>query len=83
MINKKAQGLPLNTIVIAAIAIIVLIVMVMFFSGSFRKANQGLDDCPAKGGYFHPTAECPEGGIPTPTGLEGDNKYCCIRIGGD
>ena len=34
MKSKKAQGLPLNTIVIAAIVLVVLVVLIMIFTGS-------------------------------------------------
>ena len=78
---KKAQGLPLNTIVIAAIAIIVLIIVVLFFSGKFGQSSAALEDCEAKGGVLKAAAsDCPENTIPTPTGGE-DKKYCCIQLG--
>ena len=34
-LRKKAQGLPLNTIVIALLVIIVLVVVIVFFIGNF------------------------------------------------
>ncbi|OIO61502.1 hypothetical protein COY26_04725 [Candidatus Woesearchaeota archaeon CG_4_10_14_0_2_um_filter_33_10] len=34
MKSKRGQGLPMNTIVIAAIVLIVMVVLIMIFSGS-------------------------------------------------
>ena len=34
--NKKAQGLPLNTIIIAIIVIVVLVVVILIFTGQLR-----------------------------------------------
>lgn len=79
---KKAQGLPLNTIVIAAIAVLVLVIVVLFFAGKFGDSNKALEDCSAKGGEFSSSASCSNGGVPTPTGSDNDaEKYCCIKIG--
>ena len=35
MMNKKGQGLPINTVVIAILVIIVLVIVVVFFLGGF------------------------------------------------
>jgi len=37
MKSKRGQGLPMNTIVIAAIVLIVLVVIIMIFTGSMGK----------------------------------------------
>ena len=42
--NKKAQGVSINTIIIAAIALIVLVVLVMIFTGRMGIWGQGLDE---------------------------------------
>ena len=44
--NKKAQGLPINVIIIAAIALIVLVVLVAVFTGRFGIFSKSLDECP-------------------------------------
>ncbi len=41
---KKAQGLSLNTIVIAALALLVLVVLVLIFTGRIGKFGQGVDE---------------------------------------
>ena len=40
--NKKAQGLSLNTIIIAAIVLIVLVVLIMVFTGRMGWFHIGL-----------------------------------------
>lgn len=37
MKSKRGQGLPMNTIVIAAIVLVVMVVLIMIFSGSMGK----------------------------------------------
>ncbi len=44
--TKKAQGLSLNTIIIAIIVLVVLVVLVMIFTGYFgRIFTPGLQNC--------------------------------------
>ena len=46
MKSKKGQGLPMNTIVIAAIVLVVLVVLIMIFTGSMGGFVSGLSkDC--------------------------------------
>jgi len=42
-INKKGQGLPLTTIIIAAVGLIVLVVMVAIFTGKMGKTGAEID----------------------------------------
>ena len=48
--NKKAAELPLNVIVTAVIALIVLVVLIFIFSSSARDFVLGLKDCNSLGG---------------------------------
>ena len=49
--SKKAQGLSLNTIIIAIIVLIVLVVLVMIFTGYFgRIFTPSVKSCTAQGG---------------------------------
>lgn len=43
MSSKKAQGISINTIIIAAIALIVLVVLVMVFTGRISIFGKGVD----------------------------------------
>lgn len=42
--TKKAQGMPLNVIIIAVICLIVLVVLVLIFSGKIKGFGKGTDD---------------------------------------
>ncbi len=42
-LNKKGQGLPLNTIVIAILVIIVLLVIIVFFTSKIGESGKTLD----------------------------------------
>ncbi|MBW2977591.1 hypothetical protein KY331_01980 [Candidatus Woesearchaeota archaeon] len=44
MHSKKAQGLPLNVIIIAAIVLIVLVVLVIIFSGRIQLFGTGVKE---------------------------------------
>ena len=35
MLNKKAQGMPMNVIIIAIIVLVVLVILIAFFAGGF------------------------------------------------
>ena len=40
--NKKAQGISINTVIIAAIALIVLVVLVAIFTGRIGLFSKGI-----------------------------------------
>ena len=48
---KKAQGLSLNTIIIAALVLIVLVVLVIIFSGRMGKFRTDIEGAEEKAGY--------------------------------
>ncbi|MBI2548357.1 hypothetical protein HYW21_03330 [Candidatus Woesearchaeota archaeon] len=84
--QTKAQGLSLNTIIIAVLVLIVLIVLVLIFTGKIRLFSADLENCVSKGGQCQANA-CPSGyaKIPnsdcekTPDGSPTGN-VCCIQI---
>ncbi len=78
---KKAQGISMNVIIIAAIALIVLVILSMIFIGRMGSFGKASEDCKKLGGtcnaeqcsaldlQIHPTGEC-----------EGDNNCCMPKI---
>ena len=82
--------MPLNVIIIAAIALIVLVIVVFIFTGKIRGFGTGLADCQSKGGVCGEgnlqTKTCPEGKAPIlntncedPEGL-GGGSLCCVSV---
>jgi len=63
--NKKAQGISLETIIVAAIVLIVLVVLVMVFTGQMGWFNKGLYNatqgrsCENSGGHWCESDNCP------------------------
>lgn len=47
-ISKKAQGIEINVIIIAAIALIVLVVLIAIFTGRLSIFTKGMSDAQAK-----------------------------------
>ena len=90
---KKAQGISINTIIIAAIGLAVLIVLFAIFTGRlgiFTKTVQDTDTCAQKCSSLNmdrgtpldlQTSQCDRlGGEQTVPGTYSDSKFgCCCR----
>ena len=86
MKTNKSQGLSINTIIIAAIALVVLVVMIAIFTGKLGNINKNLDSCAAKGGVCATNSKdgCPSdhpismiiGG----TECKNSNNLCCMKV---
>ena len=78
MKSKKGQGLPMNTIVIAAIVLVVMVVLILIFTGRMGGFTQDIQQCTAKGGECVTTG-CTQGNI-----IEGKcseaGEVCCVKI---
>jgi hypothetical protein len=71
----KAQGLSMNVIVAAAIALIVLVVVISIFYGKSNVFSKGLDDCSSKGGKCVPESQCGLGKLYI---CQKEGEVCCI-----
>ena len=80
--GERAQGMPLNIIIIAVILLIVLVVILSIFSGNISKFSKDLQSCGSRGGRCETKEkECPSGEIK----IEGakcakNTEICCIRV---
>ena len=94
--SRKAQGLSINTIIIATIAIVVLVVLVAIFSGRLGIFSQQVaevgQDCKefkaTVGGSDYPAGwqqeSCGEGYREVYTATDADEhpgEHCCIVTG--
>ncbi|MBW2977590.1 hypothetical protein KY331_01975 [Candidatus Woesearchaeota archaeon] len=48
--SKKAQGISINVIIIAAIALLVLVVLAVIFTGRLGRFGASVGECENKGG---------------------------------
>jgi len=85
---KKGQGLSISTIVVAAIALLVLVVLVAFFTGQMSTTSKSMKDCE---NVLHGTCELNKSNCkisdgktiyPGKTDCGKDNKICCISLDG-
>jgi len=83
--NKKGQGISMNVIIVAAIALLVLVVLSIIFLGRTGDFGKGVADCENKGG------QCESGGDCTTDADEYNTKFpgwkcptttdaCCIKL---
>jgi hypothetical protein len=87
--SRKAQGLSMNVIIIAAIALLVLVILAIVFIGNMSKTTSGIDQCKGtcvassyecgqKGAYYKPTNDpCYKSDGKT---LDTDNPVCCVGV---
>ena len=75
---KKAQGLPVNVIIIMALVIIVLVVLIAIFASRTNIFTSTLSDCKTRGGTCKTTCLEKEAVL---TGLCNENQVCCVPIG--
>jgi len=95
--NNKSQGMPINTIVVAAIALIVLVATVIIFTRQSGSAVENLQSCELKNGKCaillsgyqqsddkDKKPEC-SSEYPIPIIISdpkcGDSKVCCLKLG--
>ena len=84
--NKRGQSLPINAIIIAALAMIVLVVVAAIFTGRARIFAKDLESCSAKQGKCEKTCgsgkaivtnvKCPE----TKQEEKEGKNVCCITV---
>ncbi len=85
--KKKAQGISMNVIIIAAIALLVLVVLSIIFLGRMGSWSQNVADCETKGGVCAPQGtSCGEAGtsvegypVPYPGWKCGEGESCCVK----
>ena len=88
--KKRAQGLSMRTIVLAAIALTVLIVVIVIFSGQVGKVSEGFTsarestnlcrtDLPNNQECVKEDALCQTGWEKIPAKCEPSNYQCCKK----
>lgn len=88
--QRKAQSLPMNTIVIAAIALLVLVILALIFTGRINVFSRGVAECSSQGGKCFSDSCGTETALNSPSeyppasvacAKANENKpYCCLPI---
>lgn len=83
---KKAQGISINVIIVAAIALLVLVILSVIFIGRLGTFSSSVGECENKGGScVLSTDDCPED-KPTPFSewqcpdVDEESQKCCISV---
>jgi len=76
---KKAQGMSLTTLIIAAICLIVLVVMIIIFTGNINKWGTDVKSCVARGGKCLPNT-CAIGTQTEIPNVCPSGQFCCVNI---
>lgn len=79
-LNKNAQSMSLNTIVIAALVVLVLVILAAIFMGRMGAFTGELGDCKGEcvdGGF---SGDCPEGMTQIQGSCSDDRDVCCVDI---
>lgn len=83
---KKGQSISMNTIIIAAIALLVLVIVSLIFLTDIFKFTKNKNDCTRNSGTCEFGRRCPEGYSEHPTAFcyDGDeidsSAVCCVRV---
>ena len=76
--------MSINVIIVAALALIVLIVLAVIFTGRLKIFSEGLQSCASKQGDCKTKAECQQSNGAVITQTECDNKtppeVCCVQV---
>ncbi|MFW6013864.1 MAG: hypothetical protein ACOCQG_01705 [Candidatus Nanoarchaeia archaeon] len=80
--QKKSQGLSLNTVVIAALVVLVLVILAAILMGRFDIFTSHLKECPGEcKSESYGDEGCPSGYEEIPGRCEDDNEVCCAQSG--
>ena len=84
--DKKAQGISINVIIVAAIALLVLVILSVIFIGKLGIFSTKVGDCENKGGTCVLASEdCPEGSPFVLTdwtcpAVDEESQKCCTKV---
>ena len=76
--SRKAQGLSLETIIIAIIVLLVLVIIGYIFATQIGKTQNKITDCIARGGSCESVCEYPNFAIAA-TSCDKPGQVCCSK----
>lgn len=82
---KKGQGIALNVIIVAAIALLVLVILSVIFLGRIGTFGEKSSSCEDQGGICVvdscPTGYTTFGALSCPEASGGASQVCCVQTG--
>ena len=78
---KKAQGISMNVIIIAAIALLVLVILSVIFIGRMGSFGEQTGACDQQGGTCYDGTSCPQGTAKHGSLQCSEGQVCCISVG--
>ncbi len=80
LLNKKAQGMSLNVIIIAAIALVIMVILIALVLNSGQGINVGVNHCESwqEGREWIDYACVPQGEL-CPEGMTSNNPRSCSQ----
>jgi flagellar basal body-associated protein FliL len=87
--SRKAQGMSMNVIIIAALALLVLVILAIIFMGRMGATTRGIEackgncmsaqeDCTNQGPYYKVVSDpCYRSGTKD---IDTDRPYCCVGV---
>lgn len=85
MNSKRGVELSMNLVIIGVIALLVLVVVILIFTGAMKNINGGISDCnKQEGGKLISESDCQKNGcgesslIRYPPG-DKDKQCCCVK----
>jgi hypothetical protein len=78
--SKKAQGMSINVLIIAALGLVVFIILASVFVSKTKKLSSDLDDCRSKLGSCISKENCQtQGGSEAPGTSCKSPEVCCVK----
>lgn len=75
--NKKAQGISINVVIIAAIALLVLVILAVLVINAGENTDQKIKACSLQGGKCTDSTSCDEGKTEITEGKCDTAQICC------
>ncbi len=78
---KRGQGMSVNVIIIAALALLVLVILAVVFLGRMDIFGTQTNSCTSQGGKCTTGGTCDEGYSKLPLKCPNEDDVCCTATG--
>lgn len=81
MRRRNAQGLSVQTLIMVALGILVLIMAIVFYDSIVDDSRSTVNSCTNLGGQCSSTPCAQQGQLENRLGDCGEGQYCCVNRG--